>query len=187
MKKKQIRAKVNILRHTIPTSIREVIVDFLARDLTSKVLDKLRALRKDKRTHRDLVAELENSLHKQYPSPYASAIETIALAQGWNPECLQACLMCNTAFLENHKTSLSLDAFSTHSVSPNIPVFIAAMSSARKSSLIHYTNQTLLAGNPHAPPCFLCKDIYFNDATLKGIRNCLVKHSRCSLSSDEAV
>jgi hypothetical protein len=146
-----------------------------------------------------LASDHDRSMRHQYPLPYADAVKFIARSNGWDAECLVACLDSNLGFLEHAETVLSATTSKSgidnlrglgekvEKCSPNMPVFIAQTSSCGgKSSLIYYTSQDLLQENPAAPSCFADKDIVFNDATLKGIRHCLSIHSRFSLSSGEA-
>ena len=114
-------------------------------------------------------------------------LKTIALRQGWNPECLGACLQSNMGFLEHEETRLSLSTQSLHSVTPNVPILIAANSSARKSSLITYTNKLLHHENSPCEGLRTGKGVIMQDATMKGIRQAIVNNNRASVSTDELV
>jgi hypothetical protein len=98
---------------------------------------------------------------------------------------LAAGLASNIGFLEHFRTRLSEKPNALHHVSPNIPVIIAASSSARKSSLVKYI--TSLLTSAAAPEEFRDRHIFLVDATLKGIRTSLVNYQRCAVNSDEAV
>ena len=67
-----------------------------------------------------------------------------------------------------------------HTISPNIPILLAGSASSRKSSLCERTTDFLKGGD-------ITADCYLTDATLAGIRTCIVNHNRCSATSDELV
>ena len=82
----------------------------------------------DERTHLDVARRADFSIGPLYPAPVALAVETVAKAQGWSPECLAACLLSTMAFLEHPGTHLRVSPGSFHAVSPNIPIVIGAPS-----------------------------------------------------------
>ena len=96
--------------------------------------------------------------------------------------------MSNMGFLEHHQTRIRLSDKALHCISPNIAVMIAAASSARKSSLIRFTTDLILSDTS---PCEgmnpTTREIMVNDATLKGLRQALLKYRRCSVTTDEIV
>ena len=151
----------------------------------AKVVDMLTTIVHDERTHREIATDPQFSLRLSLPKPLHKAIATVGAAQMWSPECLAAGLASNIGFLEHFRTRLSEKPNALHHVSPNIPVIIAASSSARKSSLVKYI--TSLLTSAAAPEEFRDRHIFLVDATLKGIRTSLVNYQRCAVNSDEAV
>ena len=156
------------------------------REIVKTVGERLDAIAKDDRTHRELATDPDFSIGALYPVPIAMVVKTIAVAEGWSPECLAACLLSNMAFLEHQRTRLAVQSSAIHAVSPNIPIVIGASSSARKSSLLKFTTDLLVTEDC---PCdgIASRSVFLVDATLRGIRNALVSFSRCSVSSDEIV
>ena len=59
----------------------------------------LRDIIADERTHRQLVADPDFSLHLLFPIPASAAIATMARSQGWRAESLAGVLASNIAFL----------------------------------------------------------------------------------------
>ena len=155
------------------------------RDVVKTIGEALDAIAKDDRPHHEIATHPDFSIGPLYPAPVVMVVKTVALAQGWSPECLAACLLSDLAFLEHPQTRLALSPGALHTVSPNIPIVIGASSSARKSSLIKFTTDLLVAGSP----CdgFATRNIFLVDATLKGIRNSLANYMRASVTSDEIV
>ncbi len=76
-------------------------------EVYNTVYEELKRLAADERTHRDLACDPNFSLRFSCPMPFYHAIRTTALAQGWTPEALAACIMCNIGFLENAGTRLN--------------------------------------------------------------------------------
>ena len=74
------------------------------------------------------------------PSPHAQSVRLVALANGWAPECLDLCVDCGLAFLENIGTRLSHNSATYHSVSPNTCTTIGAPSSSMKSHMVKKTD-----------------------------------------------
>ena len=111
----------------------------------------LRDIIADERTHRQLVADPDFSFHLLFPTPASAAIATMARSQGWCAESLAGVLASNIAFLEHAATRIKDRPEAIHICSAAIPVFVAAASSARKSSLISYSTQDLLQSCPSAP------------------------------------
>ena len=72
----------------------------------------------------------------------------------------------------------------THTITPNIAVFIAGSASSRKSSMISRTTE-FMTGSSGVPSEIAQRDIMNVEAPPKGIRTALVNFQRCSTTSDE--
>jgi hypothetical protein len=140
----------------------------------------------DARSHRVVAADPSFPLRLLAPSVIVKAVHAVALHEGWQPECLLQDMFCNVGFMEKTATRLKESAESTHAITPNIPCFKAASSSARKSSLKTFTSEKLLAGPASAPACVQQRKCYLGDATVTGIRTLLYNYRRAVVVSDEA-
>jgi hypothetical protein len=154
-----------------------------ARDTVAKWLLDISA---DGRSHRVMATDPNFSLRLLAPSVVVKAVYAVALHEGWQPECLLQDIFCNVGFMEKTTTRLKECCEDTHSITPNIPCFKGASSSARKSSLKSYTSETLLAGATHAPVCVKERKCFMGDATVTGIRALLYNYGRVVVVSDEA-
>ena len=124
------------------------------------------------------------SIEMLYPTPIARAFKTLALTQGWNPECLGACIVSNITFLEHHGTRLVRNSNDPNKISPNVPVLIGAPCASRGSTLIKFTTDLLVTDDcPNEG--IATRAVFLVDATLKWIRSSLVNYMRCSVTSDE--
>ena len=97
-------------------------------------------------------------------------IQTIALNQGWSQECLAGCLVSNMGFMEHEATRLALGRQTIHTVTPNVPILIAANSSARKSSLIAYSTKLMTSENSPCEGLREGREVILQVATMKGIK-----------------
>ena len=100
----------------------------------------------------------------------ATALRTIALKEGYTPECLYQEVRVCSAFTEHPATRLRLRASVEHSRSCPIPALRAAEASARKTSLDDFGRE-LLTGLPNAPPEFQKREFIAADLTVRGLRN----------------
>ena len=143
----------------------------------------LREIDADSRNHRQLGADSGFGLRDLVPTPFRHAINTVALREGWQPECLLQEILTNIGWLEHHRTRLKLTLEEEHARSPNIPHFMGGDPSSRKSSKKEFAARLLDCGE--------CPDELRNgwctcaDGTIKGVRTGIENYNRSGVESDE--
>ena len=154
------------------------------RDIATTIGNALERILLDDHTPRDVAADANYTIANQLPKPIATMIQTIALSQGWSEECLAGCLVSNMGFLEHEATRLTLCRQSSHTVTTNVPILIAATRSARTSSLISYSTNLMMSDNSPCEGLGNGRGVIQQVATMQGIEKAIVAHRRASVTSD---
>ena len=172
------------------TSLRSLIhpqglfADLNSADKTyATVREWLNQIKSDHRNHCEL-SQASYSIKLLVPIPFAVAIQTVSLAEGWPPEALAIAIGSNVGWLEHHGTRLKQRRNDAHSRGQNIGFFQGMDPSMRKSSLKTFVTQTCLQGanilteiRDGTATCV--------DGTIKGHRNCILNTHRSGIEADE--
>ena len=104
----------------------------------------LREIKADPRSHVEVGGDPSFALHLLVPTPFAKAITTKSIKEGWNPESLHQQLLINTGWLEHNATRIILTPMDEHARTTNIPGMNANDPSAGKTSLSEFAGRTCM-------------------------------------------
>jgi hypothetical protein len=137
---------------------------------------------KDERTHRELARDIHTDPRCCNPQAWHAATTRYSTVQGWYPECFQGMMDSNSGFLEHHETSLTHRVDVDHRVTPNKAVAMGMPPSARKTSLVEFSDNAVLdaeGSGLREQGCMVA------EATKKGTETMLYVNKRALHSSGE--
>ena len=91
---------------------------------------------------------------------------------------------CNTGWLENHGTKLTHKTNIGHHISPSQAAFVGGDPSSKKTGTVQRSD-AFLPESKHAPAAIANRSCIMADATVRGINQTLVDHSRAAFSTAE--
>ena len=156
-----------------------------AKNIRKTVYDRINSLVAANKSHRDVAAECDQfSLMNLAPAPYKTAVDPIALHQGWSREALWQGVIANYGWLENNRSvAVNRPGDQHRRVLPE-PCFFASPPSFRNSSLKKFVCHSLFQ-TPAMPALLSTGAAVSGEGTVKGHQGCLFEHGRGGLENDE--
>ena len=141
---------------------------------------------RDARTHLQVAQCNQNSLYDILPDAWASAVITVAKAQGFHPEMFHLGLVSNLSFMDHHRTKLRITGPSDQrAIISDIAVVLGSSASCKKSHMKKDLNIFLIQHSD--------VDVYSSPVVplahgnIKRVRRCLQQTRSAHITSSDPI